>query len=322
MVDPILAVAPMLDRTDRHFRCLMRLVAPKTWLYTEMVTTPALLRGDPHRHLHYSAAEHPVALQLGGSDPDDLARCARLGEQWGYDAINLNVGCPSDRVAGARFGASLMAEPERVADCVAAMREAVSVPVTVKHRIGIDDQDDYPALRAFVDTVATAGCTTFIVHARKAWLQGLSPKENRTKPPLRHELVHALKAERPDLTVITNGGLTEVAHLREQLAPVDGVMVGRAAFDDPWLMAEAETALLGSGPNLSRTQVVERYHAYAEAEHAAGTPLTALTAPLLGLFRGQPGARAWRRHLSESAPRPGAGPEIIAEALARVASAA
>jgi tRNA-dihydrouridine synthase A len=319
MIDRTLSVAPMLDRTDRHQRYFMRLVAPRTLLYTEMVTSGALVHGDVARHLDFNPAEHPVALQLGGSDPAELAHCARLAEEWGYDEVNLNVGCPSDRVQNGRFGACLMAEPGLVAECVTAMQEATALPVTVKHRIGIDHTDDYPHMRDFVARVARAGCTTFIVHARKAWLQGLSPRENREKPPLRHGLVHRLKAEFPQLEILTNGGLTTVDHLAEQLDHVDGVMVGRAAYQDPWLMAEAERRLLGAHPELlDRQQVAERYLAYVEAELARGTRLQALTRHILGLFQGLPGARAWRRHLSENAPRPDAGADVLREALAKV----
>ena len=322
MPDRTLAVAPMMDRTDRHYRYLMRLMAPRTLLYTEMVTTGALIHGDVERHLAYSAAEHPVALQLGGSDPAELAHGARLAEAWGYDEVNLNCGCPSDRVQNGRFGACLMAEPGLVAEGVAAMREAANLPVTVKHRIGIDHQDDYDHLRTFVERVAAAGCATFIVHARKAWLQGLSPKDNRTKPPLRHGEIHRLKTEFPDREILTNGGITTLDHMAEQLAHVDGVMIGRAAYDDPWLMAEAERRFLGEDPGvMDRRGVVEAYMAYMEAELAQGTRLQAMARHLLGLFQGVPGAKAWRRHISENAPREGADVAVIAEALERVAPA-
>ncbi len=323
MPDRTISVAPMLDRTDRHFRYLLRLMAPRTLLYTEMVTTGALIYGDAGRHLPYSAEEHPVALQLGGADPTELARCAALAEEWAYDEVNLNCGCPSDRVQKGRFGASLMAEPGLVAEGVAAMREAAGIPVTVKHRIGIDSYDGYAHLRDFVDRVSAAGCTTFIVHARKAWLQGLSPRENRNKPPLRHELVHRLKRELPHLEIVTNGGLTDLDLMAEQLACVDGVMVGRAAYDDPWLMAEAERRFLGEAADgRDRREAVEAYMTYMQRELAAGTHLQAMARHLLGLFQGQPGAKAWRRHISENAPRPGAGVEVIREALERVAPAA
>jgi len=320
MPDRTLSVAPMMDRTDRHFRYLMRLMAPRTLLYTEMVTTGALLHGDVARHLAYSPAEHPLALQLGGSEPAELAHGARLAAEWGYDEVNLNCGCPSDRVQNGRFGACLMAEPGLVAEGVAAMRAAADLPVSVKHRIGIDHADDYAHLRAFVERVAAAGCNTFIVHARKAWLQGLSPKENRTRPPLRHELVHRLKREFPHLEILTNGGLTTLDHLAGQLGQVDGVMIGRAAYDDPWLMAQAERRFLdGSEGPPQRRRVVEAYMPYMEAELARGTRLQAMARHLLGLFQGVPGAKAWRRHISENAPRDGAGVEVIEQALARVA---
>ena len=323
MLDRTLSVAPMMDRTDRHYRYLMRLMAPRTLLYTEMVTTGALVHGDVARHLAYSAAEHPLALQLGGSDPAELAHCARLAEAWGYDEVNLNCGCPSDRVQNGRFGACLMAEPDLVAEGVAAMREATRLPVTVKHRIGIDHADDYAHLRRFVERVAGAGCRTFIVHARKAWLQGLSPRENRTKPPLRHGEIHRLKAEFPELEIVTNGGLASLDHMAEQLEQVDGVMIGRAAYDDPWLMAEAERRFLGAHPEaLGRREAVAAYMAYMEEELARGTRLQAMARHLLGLFQGVPGAKAWRRHISENAPREGAGVAVIAEALERVAPAA
>lgn len=320
MLDRTLSIAPMMDRTDRHCRYLMRLLAPRTLLYTEMVTSGALIHGDVARHLAFHPAEHPVALQLGGSDPTEMARCARLGEEWGYDEVNINVGCPSDRVRNGRFGACLMAEPETVAACVEAMRETVSIPVTVKHRIGIEDQDSYPALRDFVGRVGESGCRTFIIHARKAWLQGLSPRENREKPPLRHELVHALKRELPDSRIVTNGGLTTLHGIGDQLAHVDGVMVGRAAYENPWLLAEAERRFLEGQRNPpDRRDVVHRYMTYMEDELARGIRLQAMARHLLGLFQGVPGAKAWRRHISENAPRNGAGTEVIAEALEKVA---
>ncbi len=320
MVDRTLSVAPMMDRTDRHCRYLLRLLAPRALLYTEMVTTGALLHGDVERHLTFNGAEHPVALQLGGCDPSEMAACARLGEKWGYDEININVGCPSKRVRNGRFGACLMGEPATVAACVTAMREVVAIPVTVKHRIGIDHQADYPALRDFVGQVSEAGCRTFIVHARKAWLQGLSAKENREKPPLRHDLVHTLKGEFPDHQILTNGGLTTLADIANQLPYVDGVMLGRAAYEHPWLLAEAEHRFLyGSSENRTRREVVNRYMAYMERELNRGTRLQSMARHLLGLFQGVPGAKAWRRYISENAPLPGAGVEVILEALKRVA---
>ncbi len=313
------AVAPMLDWTDRHCRYLLRLISRHALLYTEMVTTGALLHGDAARHLGYDAAEHPVALQLGGSEPRALAGCARMGAEWGYDEINLNVGCPSDRVQNGRFGACLMAEPGLVAECVAAMAAAVEIPVTVKHRIGIDDLDSYDALARFVATVAGAGCRTFIVHARKAWLQGLSPKENREIPPLRYDLVYALKRDLPALEIIVNGGIASLEDAARHLERVDGVMVGRAAYHDPWLLAEVDRRFYGDGHAVPTPHgVVEAYLPYVERQLAAGVPLTRMTRHLLGLFAGRPGARRWRRVLSEGAHRPGAGSDLIRAALREV----
>ncbi len=298
-MDRRLAVAPMLEWTDRHFRYFIRRITRRTLLYTEMVTTGALLHGDQERLIGFHDDEHPVALQLGGSEPPDLATCARIGAQRGYDEINLNVGCPSDRVQQGRFGACLMAEPALVADCVKAMRDAVDVPVTVKHRIGIDDQDSYEALCDFVGTVAEAGCTVFIVHGRKAWLSGLSPKENRSVPPLRHDTVHRLKHDFPQLTIVINGGIESLSQTIEQLAHVDGVMIGRAAYHDPWLLAEADARVFGDPPaSTTRREVFAAMLPYIERELASGTRLHAITRHMLGLFHGVPGARAWRRMLS------------------------
>ena len=312
-LDRTLSVAPMLGWTDRWCRYFLRLISRHTLLYTEMVTTGALLHRDPARFLAFDPAEHPLALQLGGSDPAALARCSRLGERWGYDEINLNVGCPSDRVQSGRFGACLMKEPELVAACVRAMADATRLPVTVKHRTGVDRQDSYPALRDFVGTVAAAGCGTFIVHARKAWLQGLSPKENRDVPPLDYPRVHRLKRDFPDLEIIVNGGITHLEAARGQLRHLDGVMIGRAAYHDPWLLADADRLLFGDpgSPRPDRYRVIERLIPFVERELALGTPLNRITRHLLGLFHGQPGARAWRRHLSEQACRAGAGSRVI-----------
>jgi tRNA-dihydrouridine synthase A len=309
----------MMEWTDRHCRYFLRRISRHCLLYTEMVTTGAVLQGDRDRLLRFHPEEHPLALQLGGADPSALAECARIAESLGFDEINLNVGCPSDRVQSGRFGACLMAEPDLVARCVAAMRAAVSVPVTVKSRIGIDDQEEWPALRGFVETVAAAGCTRFIVHARKAWLTGLSPKENRDIPPLRHELVHRLKAERPDLSIVLNGGVTSLAEADGHLRHVDGVMFGRAAYQNPFLLAEADRRYFGAPlPPPDRHAVVNAMGDYIEAELAAGTPLAAVTRHMLGLFQRVPGARAWRRHLSEQAHRPGASFAVVQAALARV----
>lgn len=318
-----LSVAPMMDWTDRHERAFLRGLSRHALLYTEMVVTGAILFGDKGRHLDFDAIEHPLALQLGGSDPADLARCARIAQEWGYDEVNLNVGCPSDRVSAGRFGACLMAEPALVADCVRAMRDATALPVTVKHRIGIDDLDSHDDLRRFIDSVAGAGCRTFIIHARKAWLQGLSPKQNREIPPLRHDIVHRIKAEYPHLTIVLNGGLKTIAECADHLsAPenaVDGCMIGRAAYETPYMLAEADSVLFGAAmPPPTRRQVVERFLPYVQARLDDGTPLNRMTRHILGLYQGCPGARSWRRHLSENAHLPGAGVEVIETALEKV----
>lgn len=307
----------MLDWTDRYDRYFLRLISRHAVLYTEMVTTGALLHGDAARFLEFDAAEHPVALQLGGSEPAEMAACARLGEQAGYDEININVGCPSDRVQSGRFGACLMAEPRVVADCVKAMRDSVAVPVTVKHRIGIDERDSYAELLDFVGTVAQAGCRSFIVHARKAWLQGLSPKENREVPPLRYELVYRLKQDLPQLEIVLNGGVTSLDEVEAHLAHVDGVMMGRECYQNPYILAEVDARLYGDDhPVPSREEIVAALRPYVARELAAGTPLARITRHILGLFQGQPGARAWRRHLSEQAHRAGAGVDVLDAALA------
>ena len=339
--DRRLSVAPMMDWTDRHCRAFHRLLSQETLLYTEMVTTGALLHGDVPRHLDFDVAEHPVALQLGGSEPADMAASARLGERWGYDEINMNVGCPSDRVQRGTFGACLMAEPVLVAANVAAMRDAVSIPVTVKCRIGIDDQDSEAALTDFVGQVSEkGGCSRFIIHARKAWLQGLSPKENRDIPPLDYGRVSRLKQQFPHLHVGINGGVLDLdtarVLLRERpepesvgesegdrlgLGPLDSVMIGRAAYQNPWLLAEADALIFGqlaaSAPE-SRHAVIEAFLPYLEAQCARGVPLHAMTRHILGLFNGQPGARLWRRYISENAPSRTAGPEVVRQALAFV----
>lgn len=318
MSDHSIAVAPMLDWTDRHCRFFLRLLTRRTWLYTEMITTGAVLRGDRERLLAYDPAEHPLALQLGGSDPAELARCARVAAEFGYDEVNLNVGCPSDRVQSGRFGACLMAEPDLVAACVAAMRAAVSLPITVKTRIGVDDCDSYEALMEFVGRVADGGCRMFIVHARKAWLTGLSPKENRKIPPLRYDIVHRLKRDFPELVVILNGGLTNLEQVAEQLRRVDGVMIGRAAYENPYLLAEVDRRFFGLTPPPSRHQIIRDLLPYVELQLWRGTPLHCVTRHLLGLFQGAPGARAWRRHLSEHAHRRGAGIEVLEAGLRQV----
>lgn len=309
----------MMDWTDRHCRYFLRRLTRRTLLYTEMVTTAAVLHGDRERLLGFHPDEHPVALQLGGSDPAELAAAARIGQEWGYDGINLNVGCPSDRVQSGRFGACLMAEPELVARCVAAMREAVTIPVTVKSRIAIDEMEEWPTLDRFVRIVSGSGCAHFIVHARKAWLKGLSPRENRDVPPLRHDLVHLLKAERPDLEIVINGGIRTLDEAASHLAHVDGVMIGRAAYETPEILAGADARIFGTGTAaVDPHDAVEPMLAYVEERVSRGTPLAAITRHMLGLFQGRPGARAWRRHLSEHAHRPGAGPEVLAAAAAKV----
>ena len=309
-----LCVAPMLDWTDRHCRYLLRLIAPHARLYTEMVTTGALLHGEPGRFLAYDRKEHPLALQLGGGDPEALARCAALGGQWAYDEINLNVGCPSDRVQSGRFGACLMKEPTLVAECVAAMAQAVDAPVTVKHRIGVDEIDGYEALARFVDTVQRAGCRTFIIHARKAWLSGLSPKENREIPPLVYDAVYRIKRDFPRLTIVVNGGIHTVAAAQTHLRHTDGVMLGREAYSNPWRLAELEAALWG-GETPDRRAVAEAYIAYMERETAKGAALKHMTRHMLTLFQGLPGAKMWRRHLSEHAHRKDANVAVVREAL-------
>ncbi|MBP1611955.1 MAG: TIM-barrel protein, yjbN family [Acidobacteria bacterium] len=314
-----LSVAPMMDRTDRHFRFFLRQLTRRTLLYSEMVTTGAVLHGDRAHLLGFDPEERPLALQLGGDDPRALAAAARIGEELGYDEINLNAGCPSDRVQQGRFGACLMKEPERVAECVAAMRAAVALPVTVKHRIGVDDLDRYEDMLAFVDRVAAAGCDRFIVHARKAWLSGLSPKENRDVPPLRHDEVYLLKRERPHLAVESNGGIHSLDGARAHLAHVDGAMIGRAACDDPWLLADADAAIFGDeAPGPTRREAIECFLPYVARRRAEGVYLSHLVHGLLGLMHGRPGARAWRRILTERAVREGAGIEVLAEAAAAV----
>ena len=316
------AVAPMMDWTDRHSRMFHRRLSVRALLYTEMVTAAAIRHGDRQRLLGFDAREHPVALQIGGSDPALCAEAARIGEDFGYCEINLNVGCPSDRVQEGRFGACLMAEPTLVADCIAAMGRAVRVPVTVKCRIGIDDQDEEEGLQRFVETVAQAGCKTFIVHARKAWLQGLSPKENREIPPLNYDRVHRLKVSFSDLNIILNGGMSSLNSALPHLATLDGIMLGRAAYHMPWELAEVDSRVYGGqNPVRSRVDAVDALRPFIARELAAGTGLARITRHMLGLFHGQPGGRIWRRVLSEEAHRPGAGLAVIDRALDAVANA-
>lgn len=312
----------MMGYTDRHFRYLLRLISPRVRLYTEMVTTGALLRGDSARLLRFHDCEHPLALQLGGSDPLALARCAKLGAAAGYDEINLNVGCPSGRVQHARFGACLMARPELVAHCVNAMCAAVDIPVTVKTRIGIDDLDAYEHLHRFTDAVARAGCATLIVHARKAWLRGLSPRENRKLPPLRYDTVYRLKHDFPDLEIVINGGIETLEDAVMHRRQVDGAMLGRVVCRDPYLLARADELLFGNSRKPpDRMDVLGRYVEYAATQLQEGVSLHQITRHVLGLFLGQTGARAFRRHLSECAARRNAGLEVLDEA-ARLLQAA
>ena len=319
-IDRRLSIAPMMDWTDRHFRYFARLITRHTLLYSEMVTTGALIHGDRERFLRFDPAEHPLALQLGGSDPADMAACARMGADWGYDEININVGCPSDRVQSGRFGACLMAEPELVADCVAAIRAAVDVPVTVKSRIGIDDLDSYALLAAFTDRVAAAGCDALIVHARKAWLKGLSPKENRDVPPLRYDVVERLKRDFPTLPMVVNGGITTLQQAKMHLERLDGVMIGREAYQNPWMLAEADALIFDeTRPPRSTREVLNAMLPYVEERLREGVPLNAITRHMLGLFHGRPGAKAWRRHLSEQAHRAGADVDVLIEAARHVA---
>lgn len=317
-VRPEIAVAPMMEWTDRHCRFFLRLLSPRALLYTEMVTAQAIVHGDRERLLGFDPAERPVALQVGGCEPEQLARAAAIGAQFGYDEINLNVGCPSDRVQSGRFGACLMARPELVRDCVAAMRAAVEIPVTVKSRIGIDDHEDFGFLRDFVGTVAESGCDVFIVHARKAILAGLSPKENREVPPLRYEHVYRLKAEFPELFITLNGGVRDLGAVRAHLARVDAVMIGREAYHNPYFLAAIERELHGTEPP-AREAVMEAFLDYVEDRLAEGVRLTAMTRHVLGLYLGRPGARHWRRQLSEGACAPGAGADVIRAAMRRVA---
>ena len=310
----------MLDWTDNHCRYFHRLLPQQPLLFSALVSTVAILHGDRDRHLRFNDAEHPLALQLGGSEPKDMAECARIAEDYGYDEVNINVGCPSERVQKGAFGACLMAEPHLIADCVSAMRAAVKIPVTVKNRIGIDDQEDYSALYGFVQTVAAAGCETFIIHARKAWLKGLSPKENREIPPLRYELVYELKQALPQLEIIINGGITTLAQCQEHLQHVDGVMVGREAYHNPWILAEVDTLLYGSDEPIpeDRKAILEAFLLYVQSQLEAGIPLKHMTRHILGLFQGMPGARQWRRLLSEQAHYPEAGIKLLRQAMQKI----
>ena len=309
----------MMEWTDRHCRVLHRALTARARLYTEMVTAEAVIRGERERLIGFDACEHPVALQLGGAEPARLAEAAKIGAEFGYDEINLNVGCPSDRVQSGRFGACLMQEPELVAECAAAMNRAVAIPVTVKCRIGVDEQEPEIALRELIARCKQAGVKTFIVHARKAWLQGLSPKENRDVPPLDYDLVARVKAENPDLIVVMNGGIATLGEAAAHLLQVDGVMLGRAAYHNPALLAEVDARFFG-GAEVRIDDAVERYIEYVARQLKQGVPLNAMTRHMLGLFNGRPGARAFRRHLSENATKPGANIETLREALSHLSS--
>lgn len=308
--------APMMDWSDSHCRSFWRLLSKKTMFYSEMITTGAIIHGDRNRFLDFNAQEHPLALQLGGSDPKALTECARIAEDWGYDEVNLNCGCPSDRVQNNMIGACLMAEPDLVADCIAAMQNAVKIPVTIKHRIGIDDMEDYSGLVNFVSRVADTGCKTFIVHARKAWLKGLSPKENREVPPLQYDKVVQLKKDYPALEIIINGGIKTLEQSLALLTEVDGVMLGREIYTNPYLLAEVDQKIFGATQNIvSREDVIEGFIDYAEAQLHKGIRLNYLTRHILGLYQGIPGARSFRRIISEQAHKPNAGTEVIKQAV-------
>jgi tRNA-dihydrouridine synthase A len=313
------SIAPMMDWSDHNCRYFWRLLTKQALLYTEMVTTGALIHGDRKRFLHFNREEHPVALQLGGSDPKDLARCARWAQEWGYDEVNINCGCPSDRVQSGMFGACLMGKPNLVADCVKAMMDSCDIPVTVKHRIGIDHMESYEQLLAFIEPVAAAGCSVFIVHARKAWLQGLSPKENREIPPLNYPWVYQLKKDFPHLTIVVNGGIQTIEECHDHLEHVDGVMLGREAYQNPWMLAQVDEALFGmDSPLKSRDDVIAALLPFAEQHLAQGGQLNHVTRHILGLYHGVPGAKKFRRHLSENAYKKEAGISILAEAYALV----
>lgn len=312
MLNRRLSIAPMLDWTDRYFRYFARLITRHTLLYTEMITTAALLHGDPDRFLAFHPQEHPLALQLGGNDPADLAACSRMGQEWGYDEINLNLGCPSNRVQSGQFGACLMAEPGLVADLIKAMTDAVTLPVTVKHRTGIDDMDGYPHLCDFVGTLFDAGCRTFIVHARPAWLQGLSPQQNRDIPPLNYDRAYQLKKDFPGAAIVINGGIKCLTDAEHHLERVDGVMIGREAYRNPWILIDADRRIFNdSHPLPSRHEIIDQLLPFIATEIGKGVPLSRIARHTMGLFHGQPGARGWRRHLSENVGKQGADGSVM-----------
>ncbi len=314
-----LSIAPMMDRTDRHFRYFMRQITLNTLLYTEMVTTQAIIHGDRNKLLDFSPEEKPLVIQLGGDNPIQLAECAKIAQDWGYDAVNLNIGCPSPRVQSGNFGACLMAQPQLVAEAVTAMQKTVTIPVTVKHRIGIDDRDRYEDMAEFVRIVSSAGCGNFTVHARKAWLQGLSPKENRNVPPLRYEDVYRLKQDFPHLFIEINGGIKTLEQVTKCLNYTDAVMLGRAAYDNPYLFATVDRDIYKATYNIPiRHQVVEGMFPYIDYWVSKGVKLNTLTRPMLQLFTGQPGTKAWKRYLSENAHLPFADSSVVAKALTQV----
>lgn len=311
-----ICIAPMLDWTDRHQRRFMRIISKHAVLYTEMITTGAILHGDADRHLKFNSEEHPVAIQLGGSDPKDLAECAKICEDYGYDEVNLNVGCPSDRVQNGRFGACLMAEPDLVAECMSAMSDVVTIPTTVKTRIGIDDLDSYEHLHHFIDTNKKAGVETFIIHARKAWLSGLSPKQNREIPPLKYDVAYQIKKDFPDLEIILNGGVTDLEQAEEHMKHLDGVMIGREAYHNPYHLIETDKRFYNDSYELlSRVEVAQEYMRYVKQQLDQDVYLGHMTRHILGLFHAQPRGKLWRRHLSENAYKKGAGVEVIEKAL-------
>ena len=313
---PLIAIAPMMDYTDRHFRYVMRLMTKKTLLYTEMITTGAIIHGDRHKLLDFSEEEKPVALQLGGDNPQQLAECAKIGADWGYDEINLNVGCPSARVQNGNFGACLMSEPSRVAQCVEAMSKTVDIPVTVKHRIGIDNLDSYEHMHYFVETVAKGGCQRFIVHARKAWLQGLNPKQNREVPPLRYQDVYQLKQDFPHLQIDINGGITTIGQAKKHLQQVDGVMIGRAAYDNPYLFAQVDREIYGEDTAiLTREQVIRSLYPYLDFWASRNVKLNTIMRHLLQIFARQSGSKIWKRYLSEEGNAFNLGSEVVEKAL-------
>ena len=322
VMDRTLSVAPMMDWTDRHCRYFHRLLAPSAVLYTEMVTTGAIIHGDTDRFLAFNAEEQPVALQLGGSEPEDLAACARIAQRYGYDEINLNVGCPSDRVQRGRFGACLMLEPELVRDCMSAMIDAVDIPVTIKTRLGVDDHYSYQYMSDFVGKVAESGCSIFVMHARKAVLAGLSPKQNRDVPPLHYDWVYRLKQESPGLKIVINGGIASVDQVQDHLDHVDGVMLGRAAYHTPWLLAECQQRLFEKQSIKTREDIIESMNAYVERQAGEGVAVKHISRHLLGLFQGLPGAKAWRRYLSENAYRDDNNTALLNQALAAMKNAA